>query len=76
MMNGPNPSTGDKEEEPSSNRTAVIENAFPVAMLYIYLLRWVPTYYLFSALQAYGLSLDFGDCLKDSGRFFTYLASS
>ena len=71
MMNGPNPRTGDKEEEASSSRTnddaAVIENDFPVAMLYIYLLGWVPTY----AMQAYHWTLEIGDCLKEPQRFRT-----
>ena len=36
MMNGGNPRTGDKEARSSTNDAAIIENAFPVAMLFMF----------------------------------------
>ncbi len=38
MTNGPNPRTGDKEASSSTNDAAIIENIFPVAILFMYLL--------------------------------------
>ena len=63
MMNGGNPRTGDKEASSSTNDAAIIENAFPVAMLFMFAGSIAVVGY-----EAWLL----GDCLKDSERFFSF----
>ena len=71
MMNGPNPRTGDKEEEASSSRTAVIENAFPVAMLISICLGGCRRIIYSVLLQAYHWTLETASKIPNA-----FLASS